>query len=458
MGGDGTRFTGGSQGDAGTSRALAAALSSSLRDAVAGARWYQGKGSRLDSIELLDHVTVPESGGGVLAIVAARDATGASAEYVLAVRSNSAGTYREVSGDDAIWAALANIALSGASLAGEHGAVTGSTAAGEVGGTQTRVSRAGRPISTDQSNTSILFDDREVLKVYRRLRPGQHPERELLEGLTRVGSTRSPRLLGALSYARGDIETTVATAYAFVAGDPVGWEPMIVDLAAALDGSPGALDQVAEEARDFGRCAGELHRDLREAFGARPATREDVRLEHARVAAALSKATATVVPLAPELAGFEAPARRALTGLAELEGTSVQRIHGDLHVGQLVRGVGGTVVLDFEGDPTWSIEERLAYASPLRDLASLLLSLDHVGVAATRRVPGASREAEQWRGAARAAALAGYREVAPPEVLDRPKLLRAFEVEKEWREATYAAQVLPEWLYAPRAVLPKLLS
>ena len=184
MGGDGTRFTGGSQGDAGTSRALAAALSSSLRDAVAGARWYQGKGSRLDSIELLDHVTVPESGGGVLAIVAARDATGASAEYVLAVRSDSAGTYREVSGDDAIWAALANIALSGASLAGEHGAVTGSTAAAEVGGTQTRVSRAGRPISTDQSNTSILFDDREVLKVYRRLRPGQHPERELLEGLT----------------------------------------------------------------------------------------------------------------------------------------------------------------------------------------------------------------------------------------------------------------------------------
>ena len=90
-------------------------------------------------------------------------------------------------------------------------------------------------------------------------------------------------------------------------------------------------------------------------------------------------------PLAPELEALGAAAGVRSAALARLEGTRLQRIHGDLHVGQLLRTPTGVVAIDFEGDPTLPIEARRRLASPLQDLASLLLSLDHVAAAAARR-------------------------------------------------------------------------
>ena len=103
-------------------------------------------------------------------------------------------------------------------------------------------------------------------------------------------------------------------------------------------------------------------------------------------------------PLAPELEALGATAGVELAGLERLEGTPLQRIHGDLHVGQLLRTPTGVVAIDFEGDPTLPIEERRSLASPLQDLASLLLSLDHVAAAAARRrgFGAATAEAFAW--------------------------------------------------------------
>jgi len=299
-----------------------------------------------------------------------------------------------------------------------------------------------------------------VLKCYRRLWPGPHPEQELLEGLTRAGSRRAPVFAGGLSYRRDAFETTVATVYEYVPGPAFGWEPAIAEIAAALDGPIGDLVRLAALGTDLGRCVGELHESLREVFGAEPATRTEAQAARDRAGVSLGEALVAASELAPELEALADPARRALDGLDRLEGTPLQRIHGDLHVGQLVRGASGIVVLDFEGDPTLPTDMRRHRSSPLVDVASLLLSLDHVAAAAARRhgFGSATPKALAWSAAARAAVLGGYSEAASPEGPLDTTLLYALQVEKEWRELAYAARVLPEWLYAPRHVLPALLA
>ncbi len=373
----------------------------------------------------------------------------------LPLHRDANGTVRVAAADDPVWPALGRIAVEGGSLAGFHGLIEGCTDGLPA---RTLEGRAWRAVEADQSNTSLLLDDRVVLKLYRRLRRDPQPERELLEGLTRVGSRRAPTLAGALVYRRDGLVTTLAITYDYVPGEPVGWEPLIGTLTAALDGPPAALADLAEQAGELGRCLGELHVDLRRAFGCREATASDATDARARATTSVAEAITVVAPQAPELSALATPSQRGLQGFDRLAGTSLQRIHGDLHVGQLLRGPAGVVVLDFEGDPTMPPEERRRFASPLQDAASLLLSLDHVAVAAARRrgFGAETVRARSWGGAARAAALSAYAAVDAAGA--DPALLHALQVEKEWREAVYAARVLPEWFYAPRLVLPELLA
>jgi maltokinase len=110
-------------------------------------------------------------------------------------------------------------------------------------------------------------------------------------------------------------------------------------------------------------------------------------------------------------------------------------------------------VIDFEGDPSLPLAERSRERSPLVDHASLLLSLDHAGCAAARCEP--SFDWRAWSSGARTACVTAYEQEAGS--ID-PELLRALEVAKELRELVYASRWLPEWLYAPKTVLPTLLE
>ncbi len=452
MGGEATRSTRRSQG----TPASAEALVSALRPELERARWYQGKGGRLASVRLVDTFDVPGADGGLLAIVAAEDSGGSTTEYAMAARVAPDGTVAEAPPTDPLWASLARLAADGGMVEGEHGILEGE-AGSRAEGVDWSVCR---PLEADQSNTSVVVDDRVVLKLYRLLREGVHPEQELLAGLTRVGSSRAPALAGAIRYRRGDAVSALATAYGYVNGTPVGWEPAIAELATALVGPAAELDRLAGRTAELGRCAGELHQDLLTAFGGELATGSAAAAERERATGGLDEAVDVTRSLAPELADLVPAARAALEGLARLEGTLLQRIHGDLHVAQLVRTDTGVVAIDFEGDPTLPTAARRRPASPLQDLASLLLSLDHVAAAAARRrgFGAATEEAFAWSTQARAEVLAGYATTAPPGRPLDPELLRAVEVAREWREAVYAARVLPEWLYAPRLVLQRLLA
>ena len=145
------------------------------------------------------------------------------------------------------------------------------------------------------------------------------------------------------------------------------------------------------------------------------------------------------------------------------------RIHADLHLGQVLVADDGYRVIDFEGEPLRPIEDRRRPDSPLRDVASMLRSLDHVARSARRRAerrnggpiarPGLDVDA--WIGRARerfiAAYAAGLRGAGAPIVVDLD-LLDAFEVAKEAYEFEYAATVLPSWLWAPREGMRWLLG
>ena len=136
---------------------------------------------------------------------------------------------------------------------------------------------------------------------------------------------------------------------------------------------------------------------------------------------------------------------------APAEAPVLQRVHGDFHIGQILRAGDRLLVLDFEGEPTRPVAQRAATGTALRDVAAMLRSFDHLGRFVERERAGATARVERWVGAARTAFLDGYGPV------DRT-LLRALEFEKACYEFIYAAEFEPGWVYAPRAGMRWLLE
>lgn len=427
------------------------------RERLASTRWFAGKDRPIDEVVLVDAVAIPGSDGAVLLVLDAVQG-GDRDRYSLPARIDATGALVDAGPADPLWPALAAAIAEGGDLdglAGRFAAVPGAVAPPD--------SPHGRALSADQSNTSIVLGEELVVKCYRRLEKGVHPEPELLAGLTGVGSTRAPRFGGALVRLDGGDQEAIACAYAFVPGEPVGWEPLIERLRAALARDDRrALRELVVEAEAFGGAAGQLHVDLAAAFGVVSATDEDGALAADAAGARLAAATEVAADdTRALLVAARAIAGETLEGLRGLAGRPLIRCHGDLHVGQLVASPDGPVVIDLEGEPGRPLEERRRRASPLRDVACLLLSLDHTAAAAARRLGFGSvlRDAFAWSAEARRAVLEGYASAASAAGLPvEERLLLAWELEKELHEVIYAATVLPEWSYAPRLALERLLE
>ncbi len=509
--------------------AVTAVLEALDRDAIVGARWFGAKGRTITSIALDEAFVLDAGACYVLAIatLALDDRTRQRYTFVLTGQA-----LREAVPGDGAWRALVVAMAEGRTIAalartaGEGG--PGHTERGrpkperpKLGPGPVTAALVCRPaaamparddlgterdLGADQSNTGVVIGERVLLKAYRRLQPGLNPDLEMTAFLTEQAHFGAvPPLAGfaelieAADGSRAATATTVAMAQAYVAQGADAFET----IAAALVGwirAPGqvSLDVATEIAADLGSLTAGLHAALADGRGApemapRGATRAELRAWPVTARANLERA----LDVAPGDAGSTVRALgarivEALTILDALPTTpELQRTHGDYHLGQVLIAPDGFRIIDFEGEPLSTPEERRAHRHPLRDVASMLRSLDHVARSAARRVREGERGADSEGD--RAASSGGAREVniatdsvahvgldidawirrgrerfleAYRDGLREARvwididadLLRAFEVDKELYEFAYAATYLPTWLYAPTEGMRALIE
>jgi maltose alpha-D-glucosyltransferase / alpha-amylase len=337
-------------------------------------------------------------------------------------------------------------------------------------------------LGRDQSNTSVVLGGRLLLKGYRRIQPGLNPDLELTAYLTEeAGFAGVPRLAGwAEVVTRDSGAATVCLLQAFL-GDADDAYERVAEFLTGLVAAPGSpsLDWATEVAAELGTLTAGLHAALATPppdapdLAPREASRDEIRAWRQDALRQLNLALPAVAAVDRDTARElerEASAIAARVSRFEAVATTptVMRIHADLHLGQILVADDGYRVIDFEGEPLRTIDERRRPDSPLRDVASLLRSLDHVARSARRRaeeragpIEHAGLDIDAWIARARerflAAYVAGLRQAGAPFTVDLD-LLDAFEVAKECYEFVYAATVLPSWLWAPRDGMRWLLA
>lgn len=315
-------------------------------------------------------------------------------------------------------------------------------------------------LTAEQSNTSLVFGDQAILKVFRRLEPGINPDIEVHRALTELGARHVARLLGTLTADLDDEPTSLAMLQEFMTTATNGWElakTSVRDLMAEADlHADEAGGDFAAEAERLGAATAEVHADLAQAFGTSILAGEDLAARAAAMHARLDSALDVV----PQLGEVEDELRAAFDGFSAAGKTAAlttQRIHGDLHLGQVLRTVHRFVVLDFEGEPVASVAARRAFDSPLRDVASMLRSFEYAArhqLVDTAGNPQLEYRADEWTERNRAAFETGYAEASGRKIDEA--VIRGFEADKAVYEAVYEARHRPAWLPITLASLARL--
>jgi maltose alpha-D-glucosyltransferase/alpha-amylase len=468
---------------------------------LAARRWYAHKGETPTSARLAHAFSLSDEAALALVDLRVGEGSGRAECYsVPFARDPLTGIVREATDGDGAWRALA-VAIAGGRTIPALPRDPGRATPGDIDaalvcrpapgfalswpGTVAELGLAEeRALGRDQSNTSVVLGDRLLLKSYRRIQPGLNPDLELTAYLAEEARFPGvPRLAGwAEAVTRDGGDSTVAMLQAFVPDADDLYEVTAERLAALIAGPSGAVDLelATDVAEDLGLLVAGLHAALasppRDAadFAPRLATRDELKAWRMDAHRQLSRAIASVAAVDPDTAAelrSQSSAIAASAARFEAVATAplVMRIHADLHLGQVLVAGDGYRIIDFEGEPARPIEDRRHPDSPLRDLASLLRSLDHVARSALRRAqrrtggpldrPGLDVDAwiERARGRFLAAYATGVRRSDSPIMLDLD-LLDAFEVAKETYEFGYAATVLPSWLWAPREGMRWLLA
>ncbi|WP_431096415.1 maltose alpha-D-glucosyltransferase [Polaromonas aquatica] len=345
-----------------------------------------------------------------------------------------------------------------------------------------------RRISADQSNSSVVIGDTVVLKVIRKVAEGLHPEAEMGRFLTLNGFANTPAMLGEVSRLGDDGQHyTLMLLQRFLhnQGDGWQWTLNILERAAQPGGLPvldatGTVTPMNEfEAfvNTLGRRLGEMHSVLARP-GSEPAFAPEtadaaVLARWGKDAVAQLDAAFKVLQAAHELsaeADAQAKAllaerkalRQAVSRLAAgAAGALAIRIHGDFHLGQVLVSSGDAWIVDFEGEPSKSLAQRRAKASPWRDVAGLLRSFDYAAAFSARGKEGAAapdaRLLDEYHSISAQAFLRAYREHAPADSeMGGESLLKLFMVEKAAYELCYEAANRPAWLEVPLQGLARL--
>jgi maltokinase len=294
-----------------------------------------------------------------------------------------------------------------------------------------------RHLAAEQSNTSFVFDERILLKLFRKVGDGPNPDVDVPQALRRVGFPHVPEVLARWQRDGRDL----AVVQPFLAGATDGWNMALTSLRQLFDEGTdpeSAGGDFAPEARRLGAITADMHVALAAAFG-------------------LDRADPGL--LAKTVADGESEAK--LANLAD--GGALIRVHGDYHLGQVMRTDESWFVCDFEGEPARSEVERIAPNSPLKDVAGMVRSFDYAAAIAMREqdadVHGLARA---WERHNRVEFLDSYwdkihgHELVPRSHADAVALMEAYELEKALYEVVYERAHRPTWVEIPEAAVARL--
>ena len=351
-------------------------------------------------------------------------------------------------------------------------------------------------LAAEQSNSLLTIGDVAMLKMYRRISAGEHPETEMNHYLTSQGFAHAPALLGDVVHVAADgAHATLAIALQFVRNEGDAWSWMLDHLTRALDAEAPA-EPVAGSRADLladcdaiagaiGRRLGEMHAILaretsNSAFSPKTADDRDATGWAKKTEQRLQKAVEAIAGVqtwqreqdqerAQELVNRQTSIAAAVRALGESgTGMLMTRIHGDFHLGQVLVASGDAHIIDFEGEPATPITERRAKTSPLRDVAGLLRSIDYVGATlidrrAIRAVPVDEAQRDQlidrFRARASTSFLRAYWEAgASSSGAAARALLDLFLIEKAAYEITYEVANRPTWIGVPLAGMARLVA
>ncbi len=445
-----------------------------LTEWISAQRWFGSKSRDVAQFNVLDVVVLRrEPPALALTIVEARFGAGTHELYhvPIGVRPEAeqwdAGVVCRA-GDYTAYDALVDVEQTGllALLLGTSARVEDGESSVEFwweGGEPVGPGTPSRQMGVEQSNTSIVFDDRLVLKVFRKVEPGINPELEMLRFLAGHDFEHIARLEGWFQYSGELMDATLGVMQEFVPG--------------AVDGWRLALDALVEDETDFfarleelGAVTGRMHAALASDpedpdFAPEEPSDENVSLLSATIDEQIERVFLELPdhPALEPIAGRGPDLRDRLQMLSHIGiGGRLIRGHGDYHLGQTVLGADGWVVLDFEGEPGRPLRERRRKHSPLRDVAGMLRSISNAALAGELLfdLPAASPD---WEARARECFLRGYLAEVDQNLLPAgrqgiEKLLAIFELEKLLYELRYELNNRPDWLVVPVTAIARLLD
>ncbi|WCB92549.1 Maltokinase [Baekduia alba] len=446
-----------------------------LREFVIAQRWFGSKSREVAHFRVLETIPLTEQPLGI-AVLEVEFLPGTHELYQLPIGARPAGEWNEgiicVNEGMAIYDAMSDpetarqlVRLIARDTAIETGQGTAEfRAVGE--GAHPLPAEVGvvRPMGAEQSNSSVVLDEKYVLKAYRRLGAGPNPELEILRFLTDLDFPHIAALRGWYGHSGRLIDTTLGIVQDFLGGATDGWDLALADL--REDPS-----RFVARARALGEVTGRLHTALGSdnqdpAFAPEDTSAEALGLLTATVDEEIERVFLDLPDDREDLAtirGRGEEVREKLRLLTQVGSAGrVIRHHGDYHLGQVMHTADGDwVVLDFEGEPARTLIERRRKRSPLRDVAGMLRSFAYAATA-SELLHGAAAPAG-WEDDVRAAYLDGYVEetdqsLLPPGRAAVERLLAVFELEKAVYELRYELDNRPDWVKIPVAGIARLLD